>query len=310
MAIYTTFGVGEPYHEFVHLLLAELVCGECLGLSCSHILHCACIRFFLLICGHDGFKSLGACVEFACFSEAGSPFRIPCRLSCSLLFRRQAVDRLVPVSRGSSPFLPPQPSPEVFHSVSFLSSHRFADRFLQQDQGLGPILPSHEGRRRRGARLSISRSIVCFSLIIFNVLALYCMVARVDFVFLSSYTVAALVPLEVFTVLPVGLLQLCRFSSPSSAPQKGDGHGIQRDWLASHSPHDTSTGCHRYFLVVPRPDLEMEAGKVHLPNCGIWWPGSAVDCWQSFGLALLNTAAHHRIADTERSSSSPRRGKS
>ena len=37
----------------------------------------------------------------------------------------------------------------------------------------------------------ISRSIVCFSLVMFNVLALYCMVARVDFVFLSSYTVAA-----------------------------------------------------------------------------------------------------------------------
>ena len=31
-----------------------------------------------------------------------------------------------------------------------------------------------------------------------------------------------------------------------------------------------------------------------------------MDCWQSFGLTWLNTAAHHRITKTERSSSSPK----
>ena len=42
--------------------------------------------------------------EFFCIPKACSPFRIPCRFSCSLLFRRQAVDRPVNGSCGSSSF--------------------------------------------------------------------------------------------------------------------------------------------------------------------------------------------------------------
>ena len=117
------------------LLLVQRVRGDRLGLSCSRVLRCACVLFVLLFCGHDGLKSLGSCVEVLCFSEAGSPFSVPCRFSCSLLFRRHAVDRSVNDSRGSSPFRLLSPQQKFFNSISFLSSHSLADRFLQQDQG-------------------------------------------------------------------------------------------------------------------------------------------------------------------------------
>ena len=54
------------------------------------------------------------------------------------------------------------------------------------------------------------------------------------------------------------------------------------------------------IMVVPRPDLVMDAGKVRPPSCGSWWLDSAVDYWQGSGLTWPSTEERHRTTETVR----------
>ena len=124
-------------------------------------------------------------------SKAGSPFRIPYRFSCSLLFRRQAVGRPVDDSRDSSSFFLLSSHQKFFHSVSFPALTALLIAFCIKTKAWGRSCHrTQEGEDEGQAYASCGVSSVFLSFI-FHVLALYCMVARVVFVPLSSYTVAA-----------------------------------------------------------------------------------------------------------------------
>ena len=147
------------------------------------------------------------------------------------------------------------PTPLAYSALtrSFSTRSRFPT-LTKQDQGLVPILPSHTILPRRGARLwhlaeyhlfcfdhfqrdgAVLNGRLCISELVFSG-------CRADHrvlkhlhgsrnLFQDSSIIGPISPsraiasghLDVFTVPPVGLLQLCKFLSPSSTPRNLQTH--------------------------------------------------------------------------------------
>ena len=159
----------------------------------------------------QGLKGLGSCVEFFSFSETGSPFRIPHYFSCSFLSWCQAVNRSEKVLVAPAPFA----SSAFVRSFSTLS--RFSAltalliAFCSWIKAWGRSCHfTQEEEVEEELAFLVSWSDVCFSLIIFSVLAL---------LLHGRPSLLCIVELKVLSVPSVEHLFLCLLLLPSSSPR-------------------------------------------------------------------------------------------